>query len=418
MAIFSKVHSQFDKRYTIVAAAFVIQAVVIGSVFAYSVFFKVLETELGWSRTLLSGCVSLSFVVMGALAVVGGRLNDRFGPRWVLSVSGACFGLGYALMYYMSAPWQLVALYGGLIGIGLSTHDVVTLSTIARWFKHRRGMMTSVVKIGTACGQIVIPLVAAALIAAFGWRLASLLLGCGAGVILVLAAQGLRHKPRPKLSPATPATAPAPGTHNDWSLSLAGALRTRQLRILCAAQFMFFPSLVTIPLHIVAHGIDLGMTTTRAVSVLSLIAGSSILGRLFIGAAVDRIGGRRALLVCFAVLLLSLLWLRFAEAAWMLFIFAVLYGFAHGGLFTVVSPAVAEFFGMRAHGAIFGVIVFCGTIGGALGPLLAGSIFDATGSYNIAFTALAVLALIGLLLVLSLRPIATPAPDKAPVSAL
>ncbi len=159
------------------------------------------------------------------------------------------------------------------------------------------------------------------------------------------------------------------------------------------------------------------MTTARAVTVLSVIAGTSVIGRLFIGAAVDRIGGRRALLVCFAILLLSLLWLRFSEAPWMLFIFAILYGFAHGGLFTVVSPTVAEFFGMHEHGAIFGVIVFFGTIGGALGPLLAGNIFDTTGSYNIAFSALAALAFIGFLLVLLLQPVATTRADKAPASA-
>ncbi|MGI9334969.1 MAG: MFS transporter, partial [Gammaproteobacteria bacterium] len=102
------------RRYGVAAAAFVIQGVVIGSLFAYGVFFKSLEAELGWSRTLLSASTSLSFLVMGTLAILGGRLNDRFGPRWVLSASGLCFGLGYGLMYYVNAPWQLFAFYGVL----------------------------------------------------------------------------------------------------------------------------------------------------------------------------------------------------------------------------------------------------------------------------------------------------------------
>jgi len=399
--------TKFDSRYTIVAAAFLIQAVVIGGMFAYGVFFKVLETELGWSRTLLSASSSLAFLVMGVFAILGGRLSDRFGPRWVLSITGLSFGLGYGLMSFMQAPWQLFVLYGVLIGLGLSTHDVVTLSTVARWFERRRGMMTGVVKVGTACGQIIIPLLAAALITAFGWRTACLLLGVVSALLLVIAAQGLRAAPQPIASSAESGSATkarATVESAATGLSLSAAARTRQLWTLCAAQFMFFPALVTVPVHIVAHGMDLGMAATHAAGVLSLIGAVSILGRLFVGSAVDRIGGRRALILCFVLLLLSLLWLRWIDAPWMLFVFALVYGFAHGGFFTVVSPTVAEFFGMSAHGAIFGVILFFGTIGGAFGPLLAGAVFDTTGSYAIAFNTLAVLALVGLLLVVSLRP--------------
>jgi MFS family permease len=410
-------NSRFDQRYFIVAAAFIIQGMIIGSMFAYGVFFKVLEEELGWSRTLLAGSSSLSFVMMGVFAMVGGRLNDRFGPRWVMSISGVLFGLGYALMYFMSAPWQLFVLYGVFIGIGLSTHDVVTLSTVARWFKQRRGIMTGVVKIGTACGQITLPLLATALIAAFGWRVACVILGLAVALIVVLVSQLLRRGPQPNppsnsTSKDSRSTA-TPVEHREPGLSFAQAKRTRQFWTLCAAQFMFFPSLVTMPVHIVAHGTDLGMEPVHAAAVLSAIGAISILGRLFVGGAADRIGGRRAMLVCFTMLLSGLIWLHFADSGWMLFVFAALYGFAHGGFFTVVSPTVAEFFGMRAHGAIFGVVLFSGTVSGALGPLTAGAIFDASGSYQMAFSGLALMAFIGLLLTLSLRPLERPTGELA-----
>lgn len=397
---------RYDKRYAIVAAAFLTQSVVIGCMFAYGVFFEVLETELGWSRTLLSGCSSLAVLVMGSLAIFGGRLSDRFGPRWVLSASGLCFGLGYALMFYMTAPWHLFVLYGLLIGAGLSTHDVVTLSTIARWFKRRRGMMTGVVKVGTACGQIIVPLVAASLIAAFGWRVACVVLGGGAAALLVFAAQGMRPGPQDgEVGGSIARSVAQPDAGEGLSLSFSEAVRTRQFWTLCAAQFTFFPSLVTIPVHIVAHGTDLGLRATGAAAVLSVIGAVSIVGRMTVGAAVDRIRGRCALLICFTVLLASLLLLRLVDVPWMLFVFGGLYGFAHGGFFTVVSPTVAEFFGMGAHGAIFGVVLFSGTLGGALGPLIAGRVFDTSGSYDMAFLGLALMALIGLLLVRSLRPL-------------
>jgi MFS family permease len=85
-----------------------------------------------------------------------------------------------------------------------------------------------------------------------------------------------------------------------------------------------------------------------------------------------------------------------------LFAAVPIYGFSHGGFFTVMSPTVAEYFGLQAHGAIFGLILFFGTIGGAAGPILAGRVFDLTNSYDPAFLALAVLAALGLALVLKL----------------
>jgi MFS family permease len=91
-----------------------------------------------------------------------------------------------------------------------------------------------------------------------------------------------------------------------------------------------------------------------------------------------------------------------------LFAAVAVYGFAHGGFFTVMSPTVAEYFGLQAHGAIFGLVLFSGTIGGAAGPILAGRIFDLTNSYALAFTALAALATLGLALVLRL-PSSNPA---------
>jgi MFS family permease len=85
-----------------------------------------------------------------------------------------------------------------------------------------------------------------------------------------------------------------------------------------------------------------------------------------------------------------------------LFAAVPIYGFAHGGIFTVMSPTVAEYYGLQAHGAIFGFVLFFGAIGGAAGPILAGSIFDLMNSYDPAFATLAVLAALGLALALKL----------------
>ncbi len=385
--------ARLDQRYLIVLGACLTQFTVIGLLFSYGLFFKALEVEFGWSRTLLSSCTSFAFLVMGVLAFFGGRLNDRYGPRLVLAVAGTLCGLGYALLSQVTQPWQLFAIFGLFIGVGMGSHDVVTLSTIARWFRQRRGIMTGVVKVGTALGQIAVPPIAALLIAAYDWRLALIVLGAAAIAVLLGAASLMKSPPA------------GPGSGNGTEAAghlFHEARSSRTLWTICAIQFLFFPTLTTIPLHIVVHGMDLGMSTALAAFLLSVLGAASVAGRLTIGALVDRIGGRRALVVCFVPLIASLLAFLLISAPWVLFAAVTVYGFAHGGFFTVMSPTVAEYFGLRAHGAIFGLVLFFGTLGGAAGPVLAGRIFDLTASYTMAFTTLAALAAMGLLLVLRL----------------
>ena len=387
-----------DSRYLIVFGACLTQFTVIGLLFSFGVFFSVLEVEFGWSRTLLSSAVALAALVMGLLAVFAGRLCDRYGAAPVLAGAGLLFGAGFALISVVGEPWHLFALFGLLIGVGMSTHDVATLSTIARWFVRRRGMMTGIAKVGTAAGQMVMPPLAAVLIAFLGWRNAAFALGIAAAVLLLVAAASLRRPP-PDRAAASPA-----GRGGGF----AEIRRSRVFWTLCAAQFLFFPTLMTVPLHIAVHGMDLGMTRGVAAILLTVIGGASIAGRLTVGAFADRIGGRNAYVICLVPLVSSLLILMVVDSYAPLFAVVALYGFGHGGLFTVVSPTVAEFFGTRTHGAIYGGIYLFGTIGGAAGPIMAGRVFDITGSYEYAFATLALMGAGALLLMASL-----PAPRSA-----
>ncbi len=394
--------------YNIVGAGFVIQAVSIGAMFTYGVFFKELQADFGWSRATIAGASSLAFLIMGAVGVLAGRLNDGIGPKALIVASGTSLGLGFLLMSRLQAPWQLYLLYGVLVGVGLSTHDVITLSTVARWFEKRRGMMSGIVKVGTGTGQLLVPLFAAAIIAGFGWRNAFLIIGALALVILVAVAQVLRRDPKSiGLLPDGGSNQPG-GTGivpAKKDMALRAAARTRQFWIICVAEFAIFFCLLSILVHIVPHATDLGLPPATAAGVLSAIGGVSMLGRIVMGTANDRIGGKRSLIICFSVLLCGLIWLQMAREAWMLFLFAVIYGFAHGGFFTVMSPTVAELFGTGSHGLLFGIVLFSGAIGGAVGPLLAGRTFDLTGSYQMFFLVLSGLAGIGFVLITLLRPL-------------
>jgi MFS family permease len=391
--------------YTIVAAGFSVQAVCIGAMFTYGVFFKEFQAVFGWSRAMISGASSLAFLVMGAAGILAGTLNDRVGPRIIITLSGTSLGLGYILMAHLHMPWQLYLFYGVLVGIGFSTHDVITLSTVARWFVVRRGMMSGIVKVGTGAGQLLVPLIASGLITVFGWRHAYLIIGAVSLVALVAVAQLMRRDPGDLGLQPDGGHCPTPcSVLNTFpSVSLPAAARTLQFWTLCAAEFAIFFCLLTTIVHIVPHARDQGLEPTVAAAVLSTIGGVSMLGRIVMGTANDGIGGKKSLIICFIILIGSLIWLQVAVKAWMLFVFAVIYGFAHGGLFTVMSPTVAELFGTGSHGLLFGMVLFSGTIGGSLGPLLTGSIFDVTGSYRVAFTVLTALAAMGLVSIITLR---------------
>jgi predicted MFS family arabinose efflux permease len=253
--------------------------------------------------------------------------------------------------------------------------------------------MTGVVKVGTAAGQVVVPPLAAILIASLGWRSAVITLGILAAVLLLTAA--LAMKAPPNVEEQTPQT-----LQDD--ISFRNVRRTRAFWTLCAIQFLFFPTLTTVPLHIVVHGMDLGMTAALAAGLLSVTGAASVAGRLTVGTLADRIRGKHAFIICFIPLIASLLAMLVIATPWPLYAAVAIYGFAHGGFFTVVSPTIAEYFGTHAHGATFGTVLFFGTIGGALGPILAGRVFDTTGSYTLAFASLAALAVIGLVMVFSL----------------
>lgn len=400
--------THFFYGYIIVMAGFTIQMISSGAMYTYGVFFHEFQAEFGWSRALISGASSLSFLMWGVGAVTFGTLNDRIGPKIILSASGFCMGVGFMLMSQLDMPWQLYFLYGIVVGIGLSTPDVITLSTITRWFIKYRGMMSGFVKAGTGAGQFLIPMSATVMITTFGWRNTYLVMGGTSALLLVVLAQLMKRDPQViGLLP----DGNRKGAHcslqlvEENGLSLKSAVRTKHFWMICIAEFTLFFCLMTIIIHIVPHARDLGIQPPLAAAVLGTIGGASMFSRIIMGSASDRIGGKRSLIIGFIMLISSIIWLQVAHQAWTLFTFAIIYGFAHGVFFTVMSPTIAEFFGTGSHGQLFGIVLFSGTIGGSIGPVIAGYLFDMAGNYGAAFKALNAFALIGLVLIIFLRPL-------------
>ena len=393
--------------YVIVAACFVIQVVGWGIHNSFGIFFSPLVHEFGWSRASVAGAASMSVLVHGMGSVFNGGMNDRIGPRLIMTGCGILMGGGYMLMSGLDRLWEIYLFYGLIVGMGVSGTDVVLLSTVARWFRTKRGIMSGIIKVGTGFGMVVAPLFITLLMKMFSWRTCFFILGTVILIFYVVLAQFLVRDPALKKQypdNVRPIESTGAGRFEE-GISFRGALATRQFWALCLIVLLVVSCTYTIMLHIVPHVIDMGIHPESAATVLATLGGVSIAGRLVMGATGDRIGSKKALMLSIFLLFIALCFLPWAKALWMFYLFAVIQGFAHGGFYALLSPTVAEFFGTRAHGIILGAVIFSTTIGGAIGPFGAGYLFDITDTYRVVFLILAGASLVAFILMATFKPL-------------
>lgn len=379
----------------------------IGSFNSFGIFFKPLSSEFGWTRAATSVAMAVASIVMGFSGIAAGRLTDKYGPRVVLIACGLLMGLGNLLMSQVSALWQLYLFYGVLGGSGMSAADVPMVATVARWFVKRRGMMTGITKVGGGVGIMVVPLLVNWLISSYGWRSAYTVIGIVTLVGIVLMALLFKRDPSQigELPDGATEVEATESNINPRQFSVKEAMATRQFWTFSAAWFSFMFCMQAVMLHIVPHVTDIGISAAIAATVVSVIGGFSILGRLSLPSLSDSLGTKVAYMIVFSLLAISLVWLPFAREAWMFYLFAAFYGIAHGASFGLFAPMVAGLFGLQSLGIILGMVLFAGTFGSLISPLLAGWIFDIMGNYQLAFWICLALSIAGLLLIATLRPI-------------
>ena len=399
---------RFSYSYIVVGAALLIMAMTFGTYNSFGIFFEPVEDHFHWTRAITSGGFSLSWIMQGLLGIIMGRLTDRVGPRVVLTICGCLLGLGYFLMSKVGAVWQLYLFYGVIIGSGMGSSWVPIVSTVARWFTKRRSLMTGIVLSGVSIGTLIGAPVTSRLISVYDWRMSYIIMGGIVLVVIILAAQFLRR------DPTQASQMPYGGSEGKMqefvsethSLSLREAVHTQQFWLTSGMFFCFGFLLYTIITHIVPHAIELGISPISAANILATMGGLSIVGRIVLGSAADRIGNRQVFIIGFILMAATLFWLVPAREVWGLYLFAVVFGFAFGGCATSESPLVAGLFGLSSHGLILGAINVLGfTLGAAIGPLIAGYIFDMTNSYQLAFIVCAATGVVGLILTVLLTTI-------------
>lgn len=377
--------------WVVVACAFVILCVAYGIQFSFGVFMAEISKETGWGRDSLSLPYALYVFLYSALGAVAGRFTDRWGPRLVITVGGCLLGLGIILTSQVTAFWQMYLSLGLIAASGMSAAYVPCNATVVRWFIEKRGLAIGLTSSGASFGTFIFPPLAAALIGAYGWRHAYLLLGVIAvAVISICAAFTVRDPEQMGLlpdgqapAPHTTVASPAGAVATDWTL--AEAKRTRSFLLLNVI-FTLTWLVVFMPMvHIVPFAVDLGISQFRAAMTISVIGLAGFTGRLFIGTISDRLGRVPTLGLCFLLQALGFTGFALSSGLVSLYLAAAVFGLAYGGVTALFPAIIGDFYGRTSVGSIAGFIFAVSGSPAAFGPLIAGYIYTVTGRYSAAF---------------------------------
>jgi sugar phosphate permease len=375
-----------------------------------------LTDEFGWSRAAVSAAFSLRTEVGGVAAPVVGFAVDRVGVRRLLIAGVWVVALGFVLLSWSDSLW---AFYGAVvvIAIGNSASGGATATvTVANWFRRQRGRALGFMTLGGGVSGLM-AIVFAWLISTFGWRDALLIAGLGQLVICFPLALSIRNRPQDMglqvdgldaddLPPAERVEA-ATEAGGGWTSSEA----VRSMLFWRVALVYAFSNFATTA--IIVHKVpflteSVGVSEGFAAATVSIMTGLSIIGRLGFGSTADILPKRLVTAVALAAIALGVALFGTVESNWQLLYVLPIFGIGFGGIIPVRSTLQAEYFGLRAFGAIQGLTLTISTVGAFAGPILAGWLYDVTGDYRIAFLLLALGPLVAIPLILTAGPEAAP----------
>jgi len=372
------------------------------------------EREYGWSRATISLAISINLVLYGLIGPFAAALMERVGVRRTMLGSLATVAFGVALSTRMTTSWQLVLLWGVVVGGGTGMTALVLGATVVnRWFSERRGLVLGILTASTATGQMVFLPALAAIVQRYGWRPAALVVAGAALLILPLVAFLMRDRPsevglrpfgaREEDDPAS--VAPAMDPLAAALSALRDGLRSRDFWLLAGSFFVCGLSTNgLIGTHLISACLDAGIPEVRAAGLLAAMGLFDLAGTTASGWLSDRFDNRALLCWYYALRGLALIYLPFSldDASWGLSLFALLYGL---DWIATVPPTVrltADAFGKERAAIVFGWIVAAHQLGAATATFGAGSIRSTVGDYQPAFLTAGALCLATAALVLQI----------------
>ena len=394
------------------------------------VLFLPLEREFHWSRSTVSLAVSVNILLYGLVGPFAGALMQRLGVRRTTMVALTLLAAGVSLATLVRQPWQLVLLWGVVVGLGSGMVALVLGATIVnRWFVARRGLAMGILTASTATGQLIFLPLLASVIERQGWRFGILLVASPVALMIPIVFALLREQPADLGIPAyggTAGAAPTLAPANPARIAiaaLADGLRSRDFWLLTLTFVICGASTNgLVGTHLIPAAHDHGIPEVRAAGLLAIMGIFDLAGTTASGWLSDRWDSRRLLAWYYGLRGLSLLFLPFALGApgTALWVFAVFYGL---DWIATVPPTVklaTDAFGSARAPVMFGWIAAGHQVGAALTALTAGWVRTTLGDYQVAFWTSGGLCLVAALLALQVRG-RTPARASAlgtPVPAL
>jgi MFS family permease len=369
-------------RWLITAALFVVVFSVSNAIAAFGVFLPALADAFGWSRGSISVALSMNLLFGGFFGFLVGAVADRHGPRAILLATVSMAGAGFALASTVTALWQFYLFVGVMAGIGASGFYIIGAATVSRWFARGRGLPLALVLAGFSVSFVTGGPIAAWLIERLGWRSAYLVFGGWLCLVGGLASLVVRNPP-----PSLPDAAGTAPSAERRGLSVRAALADRRFWFFALSWLFSGAVSLMLSVHVVAYARDRGIGLASASLALTAYGLGSTLGRLAFGPLSDRLGSWAIVRVCFALQVVAVATLSFNPSQEMLLAVLFAFGLGFTGADTVVVSVIPDVFGLRALGAIMGVLSLTWRIGAALGPAVAGFAHDATGSYAVPFGA-------------------------------
>ncbi len=379
--------------WMVVAGAFLLMALTYGARYSFGIFVQPIAADNGWARSVVSLAASINLLVYAAGGVWSGRLLDRFSPRWITTAGAVICAAGLFWCAGAASPLEFYLAYGVLYGFGSSWTGTVTVtSSVGKWFERFRGIAIGISSMGVSFGTIIFTPAIAYLLEHFHWKTGFIAMGLALLIPGIFIAQLLLCRRIPEdygLSPdGELPTADHRAAKTAVELdSLSGPVRPLRgdprfwILALCHGTAVLTALMAFV--HQVPYAIDNGIDPIAAAASLAAMGFAGLLGQFFFGWVSDRIGDPKyAASLGYAVMAAGMLVLLQAHSVETLMAYALVFGFGYGCLGPLLPIIAADRFGPQRMGAIFGLLTFFVVgIGGSLGPIIGGILYDTARSY-------------------------------------
>jgi sugar phosphate permease len=373
---------------------------------APGVFLLPLEDDMGWSRSAISFAISIGLITLGLAAPLSGWLMDRFGPKRVTLAGLLLVVVAMVSSYAITALWQLNLLWGVISGLGTGMIGGVLGPAVAnRWFAERRGLVIGIFGASLSAGQLVfVPLLMAVVLSA-GWRWSSVALGLIALVVAIPVLLFLRDDPADiGLAPYGAAAGQPIARATVDPHVMQRAVRAPEFWLLAATFFVCgATSNGLIGTHLIPHAADHGIPQATAAGMLALMGAMNFVGTIASGWLTDKYDPRKLLCIYYGFRGLSLFLLPYVTDTFGLSVFAIMFGLDYIATVPPTTALVADTFGRRNVGTVYGWVFCSHQVGAALAAWLGGVTRDLFGDYMLAFLVAGTIAMLAAMLSLRIR---------------